>query len=271
MSPGPKRSVCWQGFGLPKRGHAADEYEDAYAADPDAGRFAVADGASESSFASLWAQLLVEEFVHPASRRDSPNGWLAPLRQRWEAEVDGRPLPWYAEAKRAEGAFATFLGLALRRAAGHGRGGHWRALAIGDSCFFQVRANRLVRAFPLTGAEDFGNRPDLLCSRARANHRLKPRRRRAQGRWQAGDCFFLATDALAEWFLRRHEEGLKPWQMLEAGLRGPSAEAAFAAWVEERRSGQALRNDDVTLLWVVPGEPPAADTAVPPDATAGTE
>jgi len=41
----------WRALGLPKRGHSAEEYEDAFAGDPKVGRFAVADGASESSFA----------------------------------------------------------------------------------------------------------------------------------------------------------------------------------------------------------------------------
>ena len=41
----------WRALSLPKQGHATDEYEDAWAADPAAGRFAVADGASESVFA----------------------------------------------------------------------------------------------------------------------------------------------------------------------------------------------------------------------------
>lgn len=54
----PRLSIRWQGFGVPKRGHSAEEYEDAYAAALQVGRFAVADGASESSFASLWASCL---------------------------------------------------------------------------------------------------------------------------------------------------------------------------------------------------------------------
>ncbi len=56
----------WRVFALPKRGHRLEEYEDAYAGNPDGGRFAVADGAAESSFANVWAQLLVSGFVRIA-------------------------------------------------------------------------------------------------------------------------------------------------------------------------------------------------------------
>lgn len=47
-------------FRLHKRGNAPEEYEDAAAADLPAGRFAVADGATESSFAREWAKILAD-------------------------------------------------------------------------------------------------------------------------------------------------------------------------------------------------------------------
>lgn len=249
----PSFSIRWRAVHVPKQGHSADEYEDAHAAAPRAGRFAVADGASESSFAALWARLLVEGFTQPGRLRDRGADWLAPLCTRWASEVDGRPLPWYAEAKREEGAFATFLGLTLRRPSVGERGGRWRAWAVGDSCLFQVRSDTLVRAFPVARSEDFGNRPDLLGSRAFSGGE-KARPQVTRGRWQAGDRFFLATDALAEWCLRQHEAGLKPWRSLEAILVQAEPQPAFTPWVAARHADDTLRNDDVTLLWVALGE-----------------
>src|SRR5260370_42032120 len=81
----------WRALSVPKHGHTEDEYEDAWAADPDAGRFAVADGASESAFAGLWARLLVEGFV-AAPQPPALLLWLAVPRRRWLAAVPGRPL-----------------------------------------------------------------------------------------------------------------------------------------------------------------------------------
>jgi Protein phosphatase 2C len=240
---GPLR---WHAFHLPKRGHSEEEYEDAFAASGPRSRFAVADGASESSFAGLWARLLAEGFVASRSPWEE-TGWLEPLRRRWADEVGTRPLPWYAEAKREEGAFATLLGLALRT---HG---HWRAVAVGDSCLVQLRGGRLVTSFPLGRSDDFGNQPPLLGSRAPAPRAAL---RRAHGRWQPGDRFLLMTDALAQWFLRQHEQDRQPWDRLQPLLTTAAPAADFAALVDELREGEEMRNDDVTLLTTEPQSPP---------------
>ena len=126
-------ALSWHAFAVPKRGNSAEEYEDAFAADPNAGRFAIADGASESSFASLWAKLLVEGFTHPALNQSSNKGWLEPLRQQWSLDVGKLKMPWYAEAKGTLGASAAFLGLVLKDSKKRA-GGIWLAAARGDCC-----------------------------------------------------------------------------------------------------------------------------------------
>src|SRR5258708_38578813 len=100
--------VTFQVFHLPKRGHSTEEYADASAADAATRRFPIADGASESSFAAPWARLLVEGFLDPRIRPDRATGWVEALERRWSETVDALALPWYAEAKREQGAFATF-------------------------------------------------------------------------------------------------------------------------------------------------------------------
>src|SRR5690242_18499809 len=110
----------------PRADRRPEESEDAAAGDPARGRFAVADGASESAHAGLWARLLVEGFVRGESV--APAAWagsLAPLQARWAAETvprSGEALPWYLEALRDRGAFATFLGLVLEEG-----GTRWQA------------------------------------------------------------------------------------------------------------------------------------------------
>jgi hypothetical protein len=235
----------WRAFSTPKGGHGPEEYEDAFAGK--GGRFAVADGASESSFARRWAELLVEGFVGSADDEVTP-GWLAPLRRRWAAEVDALELDWFAEEKRALGAFATFLGLILRKQA-RGQEGRWQALAVGDSCLFQVRRGRLVGSFPVRRSADFCIRPALLGSRGAAGRSASGQVVSQAGRWEAGDRFFLITDALAEWFLRNHEGGHKPWQTLARLLAGTDGE--LTRFVEQLRSQKEIKNDDVTLLMVV--------------------
>jgi hypothetical protein len=239
--------IPWQALWLPKRGHQIEEYEDAFAGDAAAGRFAVADGASETSFAGLWARLLVAGFVQGESGADPGTSWLEPVQWRWAAEVDNQRLPWYGEAKRQQGAFATLLGLVLKKSRGL-TGGPWRAKAVGDTCLFQISNNHLVKPFPLTCPGDFGNRPGLLGSRQGPESPAFPRPRKARGQWRTGDRFYLMTDALAQWFLTQQAANHQPWRVLDRLLVETQPETAFRTWIEELRNHGGLRNDDVTLL-----------------------
>jgi hypothetical protein len=235
----------WVAFRLPKAGHAAAECEDAYAADAHAGRFAVADGASESAFAGAWADALAAGYV---AHRGPWSAWLADARADWLGRFQDEAMPWYVETKFDDGAFATLLGLQLR--CGDGLG--WRAQAVGDCCVFQVRGDTLHRAFPMKRATDFDNGPSLIGSRPRLPASPRYRRGRARGRARVGDTFLLATDALAQWFLENAVDGGRPW----ARLAAVDDAEAFAALVAELRSAGRLRNDDTTLVRVRVGPVP---------------
>src|SRR5437660_1616800 len=124
--PATDLALHYQELSQPRRGHRAEECEDAWAASLAAeggrGRFAVADGAAESFQGGLWARLLAEAFVGGGDRHPDWVGWLPPLQARWaeEATLDARPgggpnghappaLPWYLESRlHQQGAFATF-------------------------------------------------------------------------------------------------------------------------------------------------------------------
>ncbi len=100
--------ITTQAFHVTKRGNKDAEYEDAFF--PDAiernlseFRCAVADGASESAFASEWAQQLVRSFGCRQLR-------LAELRKEWQKSISGQSLPWFLEKKVRKGAFAAFIG-----------------------------------------------------------------------------------------------------------------------------------------------------------------
>jgi hypothetical protein len=243
MSQGGPVLLCCA-LAVPKQGHSAEEYEDAVAADVEGGRFAIADGAADSSFAALWAQLLVTEFVAaPAEGLVCWPEWLGPLQRTWAERVGVQPLPWYAEAKLEQGAFATFLGVVVR-------GGLWRALAVGDSCLFHVRAGQLEQAFPLTRSADFDNTPWLVGSRVPGGEAIELRSQRAEGIWRPGDRLWLMTDALGQWFLEETERQNRPWGELEALVGSGVPQQAFADWVSALREARRLRNDDVTLLLV---------------------
>jgi hypothetical protein len=150
-------------------------------------------------------------------------------------------VPWYVEARLRQGAFATFLGLVVE-------GSAWYAVAVGDSCLFQVREGRVLVAFPLTRADDFGVTPWLIGSRTSPNGVPAREAAHIEGDWRAGDRLYLMTDALARWFLRECEAGRQPWVALDWLLPGPAGH--FARWIDELRGSARLDDDDVTLVGV---------------------
>jgi hypothetical protein len=238
-------------FRVPKEGCRLEECDDACAADPQQGRFAIADGATEGGQAGPWARMLVEEFV----RRGDPldwAGWLPGLQERWWTQVQTDPeasaRPWFVDAQLEMGAFSTFLGLLLSPSG-------WLAQAVGDSCVFQVRGQCLLERFPVDQAAHFTTTPALLGSRPRTpvadasgSPLSLPAIETRQGSWQGGDRFWLMTDALAEWFLHQADQARAPWIMLESFLEQP--DSAFVDQVSRLRAEGQLRNDDVTLVGV---------------------
>jgi hypothetical protein len=244
--------VLAEAFWLPKAGHTLDEYEDAFwpAKRIDQGaplfRCAVADGATEASFSGLWARMLVQAYsrgdfskTHMFFKR------LTPLQQKWRATVSRKPLPWYAEEKIRQGAFSSLMGFTLRGAQGEDQL-RWDALAIGDSCLFQIRGDEVIRRFPLTSAEQFDNRPALLASNPAGNSQLASHIRFVFGHWHDGDAFYLMTDALACWFLKAVDREQFPWWIIRD--LGTEDGRHFEEWVTQLRQTGQLSNDDVTLF-----------------------
>lgn len=210
-------------------------------------RVAVSDGASESAFAREWANALTDTFVtRPPDlcglTDDSLLDWMAEAQEEWNAVVPWDRIPWHGEAKARAGAFATLLGLTIG-AVFSSRGLFWQATAVGDSCLFIVRDDRLRLSFPLEEADEFDNIPALVCSNPDNAGGLWENVRRSGGECAAGDLFILATDALAWWFLAQNAAGEKPWETLLA-----LNSSRWDAWVGEQRRGRLMGNDDTTLV-----------------------
>ncbi len=231
-------------FTVPKRGRTAAENEDRCAASPQTPRFAIADGATESSFAGLWAGLLVNHFIEDPAvvQHQQWANWLPPIQAKWQAAVEGRELPWYAQDKADQGAFASFLGLVLA-------GNSWQAVAVGDCCLFQFRDATLVYPFPIYEEDKFSSRPWLLGSTTLpdAEPDLKKEFRLTK-RWEVGDEFLLTTDALAKWFVKLYQQNAAGAEPTSDPF--PKTQKDFEAFVEELRESRQLDNDDTTLLRV---------------------
>lgn len=235
-------------FHVQKAGNAPEENEDAFAFADTARRLAIADGASDSYDSGRWAHLLTAAFVASAPPA-SPGGvraWLDEPARAWLAGLRYEALPWNQQAKARLGAHCTLLGVEIdllpEHSATHGTPcGAWRALAVGDCCLFQVRAGDLIAAFPLASAAEFGSSPPLLTTNPAYRGAGVEQLVTAGGELRVGDTLLLATDALAQWFLRCHEQGERQWRDLPAGRD-------VIAFIAEQRSQRRLRNDDVTML-----------------------
>ncbi len=248
--------VFAQPFWVPKAGNKDGEYEDAVwptklmHEENNCFRFAVADGATETSYSGIWARQLVRYFCKNRFDSSFVREGLPNLQQRWTASVRKRPLPWYAEEKMRLGAFAAIVAIVLHDDLhGDGRHGTWQALGIGDSCVVQMRGEEVLAQFPLTDSISFNNRPHLLSSNPSHNNVVLDHLRETDGIWQQGDAFYFMTDALACWFMREVEEERMPWHILR-DLNTSDEILPFCKWVETLREKSAIRNDDVTLLRV---------------------
>jgi hypothetical protein len=231
-----------------------DQCEDAFAVNPDTGRFAVADGATESGFADIWARLLVEQFASSDEGDLAPwdAAWINAVRKAWLDEVrellvtnfGEHELPWYVENSLRRGALATFLGLVVSARENDYR---WRATAIGDTCLFHTRHGELLRHMPIERANQFNNTPLLMPSYAEGDD---PQGVPVEDVGQPDDRLWLATDALAAWCLEEHEANRNPWRKLEWLLQPTGTDERFSLWIDRLRSNRRLRNDDVTLVVV---------------------
>jgi hypothetical protein len=209
-------------FFMQKAGNRADEYEDAYAYTAQADEngdlwFAIADGATETSFSGEWARLLTSAYAEKRLTTITPDA-IQPLSAEWEAKIAGQtaaaPLPWYAETKLIDGAASSLVGLHITASGG------WKAIGAGDSCLFQVRGMQVVASFPLSQPDEF----------------------KAEGEWLPGDMFYLMTDALAHWFLKRPTDYIPRLNSL-----GPRR---FEKLIHYLRAEKLCKNDDVTFLRV---------------------
>lgn len=242
-----------------KAGNCLEDYEDSLSVDTETRRFAIADGATESSFAREWAQLLTQGFTSDASYlwqtgKDRSKyslflDWLVTLQDKWSKAINWGNLPWFAEAKARQGAFASFLCLEMKENQSLERSYKWRAFAIGDCNLFHVREDILRIAFPLRHSHDFGSRPTIISSNPKGNLNILENIRTKHGRWKNGDRFFLCTDALAKWFLAKWEKREKPWSELQT----INSQEDFDNLVVYLRGEFQVRNDDMTLITICDG------------------
>ncbi|CAN5575158.1 protein phosphatase 2C domain-containing protein [soil metagenome] len=232
----------WQTLSVPKAGNTPEQNEDALAVSKETLRAAVCDGASEGWRSGPWAAHLANSLVNAQASPRSFAEWLAFTRAS-TAMVAAPVMSWYAEAKQATGSFSTLLSVSFGTSKDGGL--KYQAVAVGDTELIHRRGDQIVTKFPLEKSADFSNRTALVGNLAESGD---PTPEWFAGRAEAGDVFYLMTDALAEWFLRTREAGEEPWTSLDAVTSAIDAPAEYAHWVQSLRQSKAMKNDDATLV-----------------------
>ena len=255
-------------FSTAKDGNAPSEWQDGASGGvipdgtgaPHRARFIVLDGATTAYDPVRWVDQLVRSFAPQTDGTDGDAGargprlepaamraWFAEMQDRWAKDV--RDFDSIIEERKfAEvGSFATLLGFEI-----YGLDGpepYWRAVALGDTVLFHVRAAQLLATFPPMGPEDFGTLPDGVHTSPASLDKMTERLLLGGGVLEAGDFLFAATDAMAQWILRTIQRGeAKVWDTLTT-LAHPDVFARLVADQRREQDGsKRMKNDDVTLM-----------------------
>lgn len=227
--------------------------DDRVMSDVEDGLFGIADGAGQSLYSGLWAQLLLDSLREEWPRLTKGHGqvadldsWLAPLTEKWTSAVSNlNPTPkWYEKAKLRAGAHATLVGLKLNP------NGLWEALAAGDSCMFHLRQEALVHSFPVMKSGDFPKYPSLVGSNLAYNHENGIALTYSTGSYDEGDVFVLTSDALARLAISRSESGFPIWP----DLLGFFDTQRFEEYIHSKRKDASIENDDTSMIVVRIGD-----------------
>jgi len=239
-------------FSMQKLGNEPDENEDSFSYNVKRGKFAIADGVSDSCFSKLWSETLTNFFVNSdyslfsidVSPDDLKNKILLPIlkhsQEEWNKRIDWKNLPWYVERKARMGAFATFLGVEIKKE----KSWRWRAIAIGDTCLFQVSKGTITDIFPRYKSSDFGNEPFVLSSVFPFETLKNCKVEFKEGKIDEGEII-LATDAVAKWIIEQCEKGMHIWRKI-LSMKEDEMKIFFKDLIQNRY----IRNDDITLVLV---------------------
>jgi hypothetical protein len=208
-------------------------------------KFAISDGATESSFSKEWSDLLVSCYKDKPFDLDNLPLTINAISEAWQSIISVFELPWYAQQKLENGAFATFLGITLNQ-----EEQTFEAVSIGDCTLFQVRNNELICSFPITCFEDFGNTPSLFATNPKFQTDYNKSVKYLNGQTKCGDLLILASDALSMWIFKRVNEGESPWLSLLTLLNYEDYQTDFSNWTFNKIKENEMKNDDISVVLI---------------------
>ena len=235
------------GFRMSKLGNRSTDCEDFYSWDLARMKFAMADGASSSIFSDIWARSLTQAAMDVnLSLDDSPDSLLSSVmkaaRKNWYGSIQWAGLPWFLRNKSVSGSHSTLL---LMQAWPLASSYRYSAVAVGDTCMFVLKGQKVEDSFPLKQYSDFGNTPSLVWSGKgspiSANVRMAlPKYSAISGTIAPGSTVILATDAVSKWIL---EHG-KPQEILEV----MGNDHAMKGFISREINARRMRNDDTAIV-----------------------
>lgn len=213
--------------------------------------FAIADGATQSFYSSIWSKLLVDYFCeNPQIDKNNWQEWLELIQQKWLEEVraelekakSGNNFAWieiYNGLERSKSATSTFIGLQFIE-------NQAKISIVGDSCLFIFQGDKLIKTYLLQKSADFNNRPGYFGSYPKNNNDYKPEFLDIPLKYEQDSdklYFVLATDALAEYIFKYTEQQR---DILTTLLTIQE----FENFVKSARQDDTIKmkNDDVTLM-----------------------
>jgi len=216
--------------------------------------FAIADGATQSFYSSIWSKLLVDYFCeNPQIDKNNWQEWLELIQQKWLEEVraelekakSGNNPAWIDiqnRLNRFESATSTFIGLQFIE-------NQAKISIVGDSCLFIFQGNQLIQTYLLKKSTNFNDRPGYFGSRSKNNDDYEPEFLDIELKYkQHSDklYFVLATDALAEYIFKYTEQQ----RDILTTLLTINSEQEFENFVKSARHNGTIKmkNDDVTLM-----------------------
>ena len=218
--------------------------------------FAIADGATQSFYSSIWSKLLVDYFCeNPQIDKNNWQEWLELIQQKWLEEVraelekakSGNNFAWieiYNGLERSKSATSTFIGLQFIE-------NQAKISIVGDSCLFIFKGNQnqLIQTHLLQNSTDFNNRPGYFGSRSKNNDDYEPEFLDIELKYEQHSdklYFVLATDALAEYIFKYTEQQ----RDILTTLLTINSEQEFENFVKSARHNGTIKmkNDDVTLM-----------------------
>ena len=235
------------GFGLQKNGNTENEYEDSYAigyGPKKTFRVAIADGATESIFSNVWANLLTKEYVLFGINAIKADGlfssyqkFISHTNEKIKDSPDLRQ--WLLYEKIEKGTHATFAGIEFSDS-------FIKITTIGDSCiFWKNNEENNVCMQPSLNPEEFDSFPQSICHLPDTWQYLDQHITQNSLPINKAIQIVLCTDALACCLVNSLQKEILWKKLLQV-----SQLEDFKEVINQLRDNKKLNNDDVTLVTI---------------------